>query len=55
MPPTRALVVERTGWGSDAVTLPDGTWRDLLGGGTWKGAVPLGDLLATGPALLVRA
>ncbi len=53
--PTRALVVERAGWGSDAVTLPDGTWQDLLGGGSWKGPVPLADLLAAGPALLVRA
>lgn len=53
--PTRALAVQRSGWGTDAVALPDGTWRDLLGGGTWKGTVALGDLLAAGPALLVRA
>jgi len=53
--PTRALLVERSGWRDDAVTLPDGAWRDLLGGGVWDGAVPLAGLLATGPALLVRA
>jgi (1->4)-alpha-D-glucan 1-alpha-D-glucosylmutase len=51
--PTRALLTER-GWGEDAVTLPDGAWRDLLGGGSYSGTVPLGTLLADGPALLVR-
>jgi len=53
--PTRAVLVERSGWGDDAVQLPDGAWCDLLGGGAWQGCVRLADLLAEGPALLVRA
>ena len=54
--PTRSLRVEREGWGDDAVTLPAGTWTDLLGGsGTHSGSTALATLLATGPALLVRA
>ncbi len=53
--PTRALRVEREGWGDDAVTLPDGSWTDLLGGGSWSGRVRLAELLDGGPALLVRA
>ncbi len=52
---TRALLVERSGWGEDAVTLPEGEWRGVLDGGTWSGRVSLGELLAAGPALLVRA
>jgi len=51
--PTRALRVEREGWGDDAVTLPDGTWRDALSGRTHHGTVPLSDLL-TPVALLVK-
>ncbi len=54
--PTRSLLVERSGWGDDAVSLPSGDWRDLLGGGTWSGTVRLAGLLAApGGALLVRA
>ncbi len=52
--PIRAALVERSGWGDDAVRLPDGAWTDLLGGGTWSGRVRLADLLPGGPALLVR-
>ena len=44
--PIRALTVEREGWGSDAVTLPEGSWTDVLGGGSWSGTVPLVELLA---------
>ena len=52
---TRAVTVERDGWGDDAVALPEGTWRDLLGGGEHSGSVPLADVLADrGAALLVR-
>ena len=53
--PTRALTVERTGWGSDAVTLPGGTWTDVLGGGSYGGTVALVDLLSGFPvAVLLR-
>ena len=52
---TRAVAVERDGWGDDAVALPDGRWRDLLGGGEHSGTAPLADVLADrGGALLVR-
>ena len=53
--PTRALLVERDGWGEDAVALPDGTWRDALTGATRSGRVRLAELLDAEPvALLVR-
>ena len=35
--PTRALHVERTGWGDDAVELPAGSWTDVLTGATRDG------------------
>ena len=55
--PTRALLVERTGWGEDAVVLPEGRWTDVLGGATHDGGrVRLADLLAGFPvAVLLRA
>ncbi|MBC7372990.1 MAG: malto-oligosyltrehalose synthase [Frankiales bacterium] len=54
--PIRALTVERDGWGSDAVTLPGGTWTDVLGGGSYAGTVAMADLLAGFPvAVLIRA
>ena len=53
--PTRALAVERTGWGADAVDLPTGSWRDLMTGAMRSGTVPLGELLAGFPvAVLVQ-
>ena len=53
--PTRALTVERSGWGQDAVELPAGRWTDVLGGGSWTGTVRLADLLAGFPvAVLLR-
>ena len=53
--PTRALTVERTGWGEDSVQLPGGSWTDVLGGGSWTGTVALADLLAGFPvAVLLR-
>ena len=53
--PTRALAVERTGWGADAVDLPAGSWRDLVTGAERSGTVPLAELLAGFPvAVLVR-
>lgn len=44
------------GWGTAAVALPEGTWRDLLSGGPpVSGMVPAAELLADLPvALLVR-
>ncbi|MCW2615432.1 MAG: malto-oligosyltrehalose synthase [Frankiales bacterium] len=54
--PTRALTVERTGWGDDAVELPEGRWTDVLGGASHAGGpVRLADLLAGFPvAVLLR-
>ena len=54
--PTRALTVERTGWGQDAVVLPEGRWTDVLGGASHEGGrVRLADLLAAFPvAVLLR-
>ncbi len=53
--PTRALAVERDGWGADSVTLPPGTWTDVLGGGTHTGTVALAELLGAFPvAVLLR-
>jgi (1->4)-alpha-D-glucan 1-alpha-D-glucosylmutase len=52
---TRAVRVQREGWGDDTVALPEGTWRDLLGGGEHHGAAALEAVLADrGAALLVR-
>jgi (1->4)-alpha-D-glucan 1-alpha-D-glucosylmutase len=50
--PTRAVEVEHTGWGDDAVALPDGRWRDVLTGSVHEGgdvllAVLLTDLPVT--------
>jgi (1->4)-alpha-D-glucan 1-alpha-D-glucosylmutase len=53
--PTRALTVERTGWGDDAVTLPAGSWTDVVTGSARTGTVPMGELLSDFPvAVLVR-
>ncbi len=53
--PTRALALERTGWGADAVDLPAGSWRDVVTGAERSGTVPLAELLAGFPvAVLVR-
>ncbi|MCW2777376.1 MAG: malto-oligosyltrehalose synthase [Frankiales bacterium] len=52
---TRAIAVQRDGWGDDVVALPGGTWRDLLGGGDHTGSARLADVLADrGAALLVQ-
>jgi (1->4)-alpha-D-glucan 1-alpha-D-glucosylmutase len=55
--PTRAVHVQRHGWGDDAVTLPEGRWRDVLTGAEREGeSVLLADLLADLPvAVLQRA
>jgi (1->4)-alpha-D-glucan 1-alpha-D-glucosylmutase len=55
--PTRALQVERSGWGDDAVELPDGQWTDVLTGAVREGGrVRLEDLLAGFPvAVLLRS
>jgi (1->4)-alpha-D-glucan 1-alpha-D-glucosylmutase len=53
--PIRALDVERSGWGDDEVTLPEGSWQDALTGAE-VGSSRLAELLAQFPvALLVRA
>ena len=52
--PIRALHTERSGWGDDAVQLPDGTWEDVLTGRARSGHVPLADLLADVPVAVLR-
>jgi (1->4)-alpha-D-glucan 1-alpha-D-glucosylmutase len=42
------------GWAGTAIALPDGTWRDALGGATWSGQVPLDDLLGQWPVALLE-
>ena len=50
------LGVHAEGWRETRLSLPDGSWRDILGGGTFQGAVPLRELWAAFPiALLIRA
>jgi (1->4)-alpha-D-glucan 1-alpha-D-glucosylmutase len=50
------LGVHAEGWRDTRLALPDGNWRDVLGGGTFSGPVPLRELWAAFPvALLVRA
>ena len=55
--PTRALTVERSGWGDDAVELPDGRWTDVVTGATRDGGrIGLAELLAGFPvAVLLRS
>ena len=55
--PTRALAVERSGWGEDTITLPEGRWTDVLTGAVVDGGrVRLADLLAGFPvAVLLRS
>jgi (1->4)-alpha-D-glucan 1-alpha-D-glucosylmutase len=52
--PTRALTVERTGWGDDAVTLPAGDWADVVTGAQRSGTVPLKALLDDFPVAVLR-
>ncbi|MDO9377793.1 MAG: malto-oligosyltrehalose synthase [Nocardioidaceae bacterium] len=51
-----AWTLRRDGWGDSALALPEGTWVDLLGGGTYDGgSLACQRLLASRPvALLVR-
>lgn len=42
------------GWRSTSLDLPQGRWADVLGGGTWEGSVPLGELLAGLPVALLE-
>ena len=44
------------GWGDTTLTLPDGTWRDVLTGTSFSGRLPAGELFDEFPvALLARA
>ncbi|NUR93370.1 MAG: malto-oligosyltrehalose synthase, partial [Nonomuraea sp.] len=45
----------RPGWGSTTLTLPPGTWRDLLSGGLYTGRIPLAHLLARYPVALLES
>ncbi|HEY5837083.1 malto-oligosyltrehalose synthase [Streptomyces sp.] len=48
-------LAEGGGWRGTVLPLPPGRWRDRLGGGTYEGRVPLGELLDGSPvALLTR-
>ncbi|MEU8142682.1 malto-oligosyltrehalose synthase [Nonomuraea sp. NPDC048901] len=42
------------GWGGTTLTLPTGTWRELLTGGVFTGRVPLAHLLARYPVALLE-
>jgi (1->4)-alpha-D-glucan 1-alpha-D-glucosylmutase len=53
--PIRALTVERTGWGQDAVELPHGSWVDVLTGAARDGGrTALSELLAGFPVAVLR-
>ena len=54
--PIRAVQTTAHGWGDEAVTLPDGAWRNILTGGSTAGGVrSVAEVLAGFPvALLVR-
>ncbi|MEO3871796.1 malto-oligosyltrehalose synthase [Nonomuraea sp. B12E4] len=43
-----------SGWGATTLTLPAGTWRDLLTGGLHTGRIPLGHLLGQYPVALLE-
>ncbi|GAA2206034.1 hypothetical protein GCM10009850_014920 [Nonomuraea monospora] len=42
------------GWGATTLTLPAGTWRDLLTGGLFTGRIPLAHLLGQYPVSLLE-
>ncbi|MEZ7128107.1 malto-oligosyltrehalose synthase [Nonomuraea sp. AD125B] len=44
----------RTGWGGTTLSLPPGTWRDLLTGAVHTGRVPLAHLLGQYPVALLE-
>ncbi|MFC7589237.1 hypothetical protein ACFQYP_40325 [Nonomuraea antimicrobica] len=43
-----------SGWGATTLTLPSGTWRDLLTGGLHTGRIPLAHLLGQYPVSLLE-
>jgi (1->4)-alpha-D-glucan 1-alpha-D-glucosylmutase len=44
----------RGGWGSEALTLPPGHWRDLLSGAEHTGRIPMAHLLSHHPVALLE-
>jgi (1->4)-alpha-D-glucan 1-alpha-D-glucosylmutase len=52
--PVRAVSVHRSGWGDDAVTLPPGTWTDVVTGAHRSGRVRLDALLEAFPVAVLR-
>ncbi|MGW0804947.1 malto-oligosyltrehalose synthase [Nonomuraea sp. NPDC002799] len=44
----------RSGWGATSLTLPPGTWRDLLTGALHAGRIPLAHLLGQYPVSLME-
>ncbi|MEU8247481.1 malto-oligosyltrehalose synthase [Nonomuraea sp. NPDC048916] len=47
-------LARRSGWGTTTLTLPAGSWRDLLTGGLHTGSVPLSHLLDRHPVALLE-
>ncbi len=46
--------LEHSGWGDTALTLPDGSWTDVLTGAVVTGTVPAADLFAELPVALLE-
>ncbi|MET7466840.1 malto-oligosyltrehalose synthase, partial [Nonomuraea sp. NPDC005501] len=47
-------LARRGGWGATTLTLPPGSWRDLLTGAVHTGRVPLAHLLNRHPVALLE-
>ncbi|MEV0199138.1 hypothetical protein, partial [Nonomuraea sp. NPDC050691] len=47
-------LARRGGWGATTLTLPAGSWRDLLTGSVHTGRVPLAHLLNRHPVALLE-
>ncbi|TMR11669.1 hypothetical protein ETD85_59125, partial [Nonomuraea zeae] len=43
-----------SGWGATTLTLPAGSWRELLTGGVFTGRIPLTHLLGQYPVSLLE-
>jgi (1->4)-alpha-D-glucan 1-alpha-D-glucosylmutase len=52
--PVRLAARSDTGWGTTTLTLPAGSWRDLLTGGLYTGRIPLTHLLGQYPVSLLE-
>ncbi|GAA3581412.1 malto-oligosyltrehalose synthase [Nonomuraea rosea] len=52
--PVRLAARSDTGWGTTTLSLPAGSWRDLLTGGLYTGRIPLTHLLGQYPVSLLE-